>query len=171
MVCLLEPFPKQLGLADLSVQRIRGVDDIDLPRELCIKAVWFDEHMIELAAVVKAAPWWGQAAAYTVPADIAQFAGALKGFAEGGPPAAFEAGAESGYGLISLQFFRIDRAGHVACFARLASSSAESEHRPEHMSKLAVEFRVETWGVIQFSEQLARLGRTQSGQANLRIEP
>jgi hypothetical protein len=147
------------------------MDDVDLAREVYIEVIYVDEHLIELAVVVAAGHWRGRATAYTVPADVAGFADALLRFAGGGPSAAFEAGADTGIGLIALRFYRIDRSGHIACHARLASRGVPTEHRPEEESQLAVEFGAEAWAVGQFARQLAELARTRAGRASLTIEP
>ena len=147
------------------------MDDLDLAREVSIEVGYVDEHLIELAAVVGAGHWRGRATAYTVPAALDRFADALLRFADGGPPAEFEVGADTGIGLIALRFYRIDRSGHIACHARLASGSVPTEHRPEQVSQLAVEFGAEAWAVAQFARQLAELAGTQAGQASLAIEP
>lgn len=146
------------------------MDDLDLPREVNVEVVYVDEHLIGLAAVVGAGHWRGRATAYTVPADIARFAEALERFADGGPPAAFVAGEDNGVGLIALRFYRTDRAGHIACHARLALGGVPTEHRPEEVSRLEVEVGAEAWAVGQFARQLAELARTQAGQATLTIE-
>src|SRR5262249_55825367 len=119
------------------------MDDLDLPREVSIEVVYVDEHLIELAATVGAGCWRGRATAYTVPTDVNRFADALLQFAGGGPTATFEAGADNGIGLIALRFYRIDRSGHIAGHARLASGGVPTNHRPEQISRLAVEFGAE----------------------------
>jgi hypothetical protein len=146
------------------------MDDLDLPREVSIEVVYVDEHLIELAATVGAGRWRGRATAYTVPADVSRFADALLQFADAGPPAAFEAGADNGIGLIALRFYRIDRSCHIAGYAQLASGRVPTEHRPEQVSRLAVEFGAEAWAVVQFARQLAELARNQKGRATLAIE-
>src|SRR2546430_8401412 len=133
------------------------MDDLDLAREVSIEVVYVDEHLIELAAAVGAGHWRGRATAHTVPAEVARFADALRLFASGGPPAVFEAGAETGIGLIGLRFYRIDRSGHVACHARLALGGVPTDHRPEQVARLAVEFGAEAWAVEQFARQLAEM--------------
>ena len=80
------------------------------------------------------------------------------------------AGVDNGIGLIALRFYRIDRSGHIAGHATLASGGVPTDHRPEQVSRLAVEFRAEAWGVAQFARQLAELARTQEGRASLVIE-
>lgn len=147
------------------------MDDLDLPDEVSIEVVYVDEHLIELAAVVGAGYWRGRATAYTVPADVARFADALLRFADGGPPAEFQAGADTGIGLIGLRLYHTDRSGHIACHARLASGNVPTVHRPEQVSELAVEFGAEAWAVEQFARQLAEMARTQAGQASLAIQP
>lgn len=147
------------------------MDELNLAREVSIEVVYVDEHLIELAAWIGAGHWRGRATAYTIPYDIARFADALLLFAGGGPSAAFEAGAETGIGLIGLRFYRIDRAGHIACHARLALGGVPTEHRPEQVSRLAIEFGAEAWAVEQFARQIAEIAHTQAGQASLTIEP
>ncbi|MEX2119049.1 MAG: hypothetical protein WD847_05500 [Pirellulales bacterium] len=125
-----------------------------------------------MEATVGADHWRGQARAYAVPQDLAAFAAALQRFADGGAgQAEFTAGADNGIGLISLRFYRIDRAGHIACHARLASGGAPTHHRPEQVSRLAVEVGAEARSVGQFAGQLAEVARTQIGRASLAIEP
>src|SRR5262245_47186186 len=146
------------------------MDVLDLAREVSIEVVYVDEHLIELAATVGAGHWRGRATAYTVPADVNRFADALLQFADGGPPAAFEAGADNGIGLIALRFYRIDYSGHIAGHAQLASGRVPTDHRPEQVSRLAVEFGAEAWAVAHFARQLAELTRAQKGRASLAIE-
>jgi hypothetical protein len=146
------------------------MDDLHLAREVSIEVVYVDEHLIELAATVSAGNWRGRATAYTVPADVSRFADALAQFADGGATVAFEAGADNGIGLIALRFYRIDRSGHIAGHAQLASGRVPTDHRPEQVSRLAVEFGAEAWAVAQFARQLEELARTQKGRASLAIE-
>jgi hypothetical protein len=146
------------------------MDVLDLAREVSIELKYVDEHLIELAATVGAGHWRGRATAYTVPTKVSRFADALLHFADGGPSAAFEAGKDNGIGLIALRFYRIDLSGHIAGHAHLASGGVPTDHRPEQISRLAVEFGAEAWAVIQFAQQLRELARTQKGRASLAIE-
>ncbi len=146
--------------------------DLDLPHELLVEVVYVDEHLIELEAVVGAGHWCGRATAYTAPEDIAAFADALERFAAGTARAAdFTAGADNGVGLVALRFYRIDRAGHIACHARLASGRVPTEHRPEQVCQLAVEVGAEAGAVGRFARQLGKLARARSGRASLAVEP
>jgi hypothetical protein len=154
----------------LGTTKAHRRDDVDLAREVSIEVVYVDEHLIELAATVSDGRWRGQSTAYTVPGEVSRFAEALLQFANGGPSAAFKAGADNGIGLIALRFYQFDHAGHIAIHVQLASG-APTEHRPEQVSQLAVELRAEAWGVARFARQLAELARTQKGRASLATEP
>ena len=146
------------------------MNGVKLPHEIVVAVVYVDEHLIELEAVVGAGNWCGRGSAYTVPQDIATFAVALQRFADGASAKAeFVAGADTGIGLIGLRFYRVDRAGHIACHVRLATGSLPTDHREEEMFRLSIEVQPEAWGVIQFARQLGEVARTQTGQASLQV--
>ena len=148
------------------------MDHLDMPVEVSIEVVYVDEHLVQLEAIVGAGHWSGRARAYTVPQEIADFAKVLDRFASGTTGSAeFTAGADNGIGLVALRFYRIDRAGHIACHARLASDSVATEHRPEQISLFAVEVGAEAGAVGRFARQLEELARVQSGRASLMIDP
>lgn len=77
----------------------------------------------------------------------------------------FEIGSESDGGWLSLRFYTVDRAGHLACHVRLATK-AESG-RPEGVRRLALEFPTEPALVDRFACQLAALAETLTGEAVL----
>ncbi|HEV3257012.1 MAG TPA: hypothetical protein VG013_09050 [Gemmataceae bacterium] len=147
------------------------MDDLDLPHEVTLTVISVDEHLIEVEAVVGAGPWRGRARAYTVLQDIGAAAKGFQRFTDGAAAATeFAAGADTGIGLVALRFYRIDRAGHIACHIRLASGGVPTEHRPEEVARLSVEVRTEAWAVGQFARQLGEMARVKSGQASLAIE-
>jgi hypothetical protein len=144
--------------------------EIELPHEVSIAIVYVDEHLIELEAVVAGGHWCGRARAYTVPQDIEAFAIALERFADAVDAVAeFVAGADTGIGLIALRFYRIDRAGHIACHVRLATGGLPARCRPEEVFRLSIEVWTETWAVVRFAQQLSEMGRTRAGQAVLQV--
>jgi hypothetical protein len=146
------------------------MDDFDMPRQIALAVVYAEEYLIQLEATVAVGRWAGQARAYTTPEELRRFADALAEFgARLAGEAALEAGAENGIGLVALRFYTTDRARHVACHVRLASQTA-TEHRPEQVSRLAVEARVEPPAVAAFARQLAGMARSRSGQAALVTE-
>jgi hypothetical protein len=147
------------------------MDDVDLPHTVTLAIVYTHEDLIEVEAVVRAGHWRGRASAYTAPQNLAVAAAALQRFADGSTPGAeFAAGADSGVGLVAWRFYRIDRAGHIACHFRLASGGLPTEHRPEEVAQLSVEVRAEAWAVGQFARQLVEQGRLRAGQASLALD-
>jgi len=147
-----------------------AVDDQNLSGELSVEVVWSDDQMIELEALVNVGQWRGQARAYTTRQEVITFSESLVQFAEGGSPTEFVAGSEDGSGFIGLRFYRIDRAGHIAGYVRLASGGLSFDHRPEQVSRLVVEFRVEAWALDEFARKLAPMAHDKSGRAYLVIE-
>lgn len=145
------------------------MDDADSTQELSIEVVYSDEHLIQLEAIVSTDGWRGRARAYTGAPDIAAFAAALSRFANGEQTSVgTTAGDDSGIGLIALRFYRIDRAGHLAGHIALASDVPD-DHRPEQISRLAVEFSAEVWSLTKFAAELCELARTQSGRAAMTV--
>jgi hypothetical protein len=142
------------------------MDEDALLQELSLEVVWFDEHLVELEAVVCAGNWRGRAKAYTGEESIAAFATALQEFTDGKATSAeYIAGADNGVGLIALRFYRVNRAGHVS----LASGGLGANPRPEEISRLAVEFSAEAWPLTRFAAELGELARARSGRAALPI--
>src|SRR5262245_27833272 len=115
-------------------------EKIELPHSVSLSIVYVDEHLIELEAVLKTGDWSGRARAYTVPQNIEAFGIALNRFADAVDAGAeFVAGADSGIGFIALRFYRIDRAGHIACHVRLATGELPNDCRPEEVFRLSIE--------------------------------
>jgi hypothetical protein len=88
----------------------------------------------------------GRASAYTVRADLEAFARDLARFSgELRAGCAFEAGLEGGdspLGFVALRFYGLDALGHVACHLRLKTEAAQG-HRPEELTRVAIELRTE----------------------------
>jgi hypothetical protein len=148
----------------------QAMDDIALPHQVSLAIVYVDEHLIQLEAAVRAGHWSGRARAYTVPESIAAFGIALKRFADAVDAVAeFEAGADTGIGFLAIRFYRVDRAGHIACHVRLATSES-NDCRPEEVFRLSIEVRTEAWAVVQFAQQIGEMARTQAGHALLHVD-
>ena len=146
------------------------MSDPNLSGELSMEVVWSDDQMIELEAFVNVGHWRGQARAYTTPPQVVSFSEALVQFTEGGSSTELVAGSDNGSGMIGLRFYRIDRAGHIAGYVRLASDGHTFDHRPEQVSRLEVEFRVEAWALCEFARKLAQIVHDKLGRASLMIE-
>jgi hypothetical protein len=147
------------------------MDEIAPPHQVALAIVYVDEHLIELEAEVRAGHWSGQARAYTVPENIGAFGIVLKRFADAVDAVAeFEAGADTGIGLIAMRFYREDRAGHIACHVRLATHPPK-DCRPEEVFRLSIELQTEAGAVVQFARQISEMAKARGGQALLQVLP
>jgi len=146
----------------------KRMNDVELPDEVTLAAVYVDEDLIELEAVIRAGHWRGRARAYTVPQCISTFITALERFADGEiSEAEFTAGADTGIGLAALRFYKVDRSGHIVCHVRLATGYSTANQRPEEVFRLSIEVKTEAWAVIRFARQLGEMVQTQAGKASL----
>jgi hypothetical protein len=149
----------------------QAIEEVELPHEVSLAIVYVDEHLIELEAAVGSGHWSGRARAYTVPQHIEAFAIALKRFADAVDAVAeFVAGADTGIGLIALRFYRVDRAGHIACHVRLATGGLPNNFRPEEVLRLSIELRTEAWAVVPFARQISEMAQARAGRAVLQVQ-
>ena len=134
---------------------------------LTIRIVYEDfPHFMQFEARIVAGDWSGITWADHDPESVSESArdllawtaSPLEGFG-------FEFGTAAGQGWLSLRFYQIDRAGHVACHLQLATKVEPS--RPEGVRRLALEFSTEPALVERFARQLAALAETLTGEAIL----
>jgi len=146
------------------------MDDPMMEQQIALEVVYADEHLIELEARVGVGKWRGEARAYTTAQNIRAFSEQLEHFlSQITGEVAFQVGEENGIGMIALWFYTTDRARHIACQVRLASQTA-TEHRPEEVSKLALEASTEPAAVARFMRGLLTIAGKHSGQAVLIVE-
>ena len=141
-------------------------DELRSP-SLILRVVYEDlPDLIEVEARVAAQGWSGTAWAYISPHLLAEEARDLLKWTErllG--EFALEAGADTGIGWLSLRWYTIDRAGHLACHIRIATS--ETGCRPEGVRRLNLEFRTEPALVERFARQLIALAESLDREAIL----
>jgi hypothetical protein len=135
---------------------------------LTLRVVYEDlPDLIEVEARVAADGWSGIACAYTSPHSLGEAARGLLNWAERpSEEFALEAGADTGIGWLSLRWYVIDRAAHLACHVRMATS-ADNSDMPEDVRRLSLEFRTERSMVERFARQLASLAKSLTGEAVL----
>jgi hypothetical protein len=137
-----------------------------LPR-LTLRVVYEDlPDLIEVEARFVAGDWSGVTRAYTGPAPLAEEARGLLAWI-GRPREEFvlEAGSDTGIGWLSLRWYTTDRAGHLACHIRAATTVESS--RPESVRRLSFGFRTEPALVERFARQLIALAESLDGEALL----
>jgi len=77
-----------------------------------------------------------------------------------------EAGADTGVGLIALEFYVIDSVGHARCAISLAAKNVGYE-RPAQISRFAIELPTELGLVERFAQEWIGLGRDFKREARL----
>jgi hypothetical protein len=135
---------------------------------LTLRVVYEDlPDLIEVEARVAAYGWSGITCAYASPQALGKAARDLLSWTERPvEELALEAGADNGIGWLSLRWYAINRAGHLACQVRMATR-ADNSDTPEDVWRLSLEFRTERSMVERFARQLASLADTQAGEAVL----
>lgn len=140
----------------------------DADQELAVKVVWEDDHMIEIECAVHAENWAARSRAYTQRPQLAEFAQALKKFAQRcDGSASFEAGGEV-IGSVSLRFYPYNKSKHLACLVQL-STSVSTDHRPEEISRASLEVRTERGLVDSFADELKDVADGLYNEACLRL--
>jgi hypothetical protein len=133
---------------------------------LTLRIVYEDLDLIQIEARGAADGWSGIDWAYTSAQSLGEEAyGLLKWAQRLHGEFALEAGADTGIGWLSLRWYTIDRAGHLACHVQIATS--EDGRRPENVRRLSLEFRTEPSLVERFARQLAALAESLTGEAVL----
>lgn len=134
---------------------------------LTLRVVYEDlPDLIELEAQVVAGDWSGITRAYTDPVSLGEEArGLLACTTRLREEFALEAGADTGIGWLSLRWYTIDRAGHLACYVQIAT--AAGSNRPESLRRLSLEFLTEPALVERFARQLISVAETLTGEAVL----
>jgi hypothetical protein len=122
--------------------------------------------LIEVEARVAAAGWSGITRAYTGRVSLCEEARGLSAWtARPRDVFALEAGADTGVGWLSLRWYTIDRAGHLACHVQIATTAESS--RPEGVRRLSLEFLTEPALVERFARQLISVAESLTGEAVL----
>ena len=137
------------------------------PPRLTLRVVYEDlPDLIEVEARFAAGDWSGITRAYTGQVSLAEEARGLLAWTERPREEfALEAGSDNGIGWLSLRWYTIDRAGHLACHIRVATTAEGS--RPESVRRLSLEFRTEPALVELFARQLIALAESLDGEATL----
>jgi hypothetical protein len=141
-------------------------EDLHWP-SLTLRVVYEDlPDLIQVEARVEAAGWSGIAWAYTSPHSLGEEARGLLDWAKRlSGEFTLEAGADTGIGWLSLRWYAIDQAGHLACHVRMATRC--DSNRPESERRLSLEFVTEPSMVERFARQLASLSELLTGEAVL----
>jgi hypothetical protein len=124
--------------------------------------------MIEVETRVRAGEWSACSRAYCSPGFLSDDAGQLVAWSLN-PQGHFRlvAGADTGIGLLVLDFYTIDSAGHTRCAVTLATGSAPRDARLAETWRFAVVLKTEPGLIERFGRECLELGRDYSRKAML----
>jgi hypothetical protein len=115
--------------------------------------------LIELHVRVIHGEWSASSTAYTSPSFFTKIGPELLRWAKAPEEALrIEAGADTGVGWMVLQFYTIDRAGHVRCAITLATNARTNHPRPAETSRFAIELPTELGLIERFARECIALG-------------
>jgi hypothetical protein len=127
-----------------------------------------DVHLMELYVRVVHGEWSATSSAYVSRSFLTENGEAILRWVEAPTePLNIEAGADTGMGWMILQFYRIDRAGHVRCAITLATKTRTDGPRAAETSRFAIELPTELGLIERFARACIALGSDPKLDANL----
>ena len=135
---------------------------------LQFRARYIDLDMMEISVRVFHGEWSAVSTAYTVLSFLTDNGNALLRWVEApDKPLRIEAGADTGIGWMVLEFYTINRAGHVRCAITLASKTRTNGPRPAETSRFSIELPTELGLVERFASECIALGANHKREARL----
>ncbi len=132
------------------------------------RVVYEDVHLMEISVRVLHGEWSAVSTAYAELSFFTENGNALLRWVEAPDnPLRIEAGADTGLGLVVLQFYTINRAGHVRCAVTLATKTRTNSPRPAETSRVSIELPTELGLVERFARECIALGGKLKGEARL----
>ncbi len=124
--------------------------------------------LIELGVRVIHGEWSAVSTVYVSPSFLTEDGTAILQWVDApDEPLRIEAGADTGIGWMVLQFYKINRAGHVRCAITLATSTRTNEPRPAETSRFAIELPTELGLIERFARDCIALGGDFKREARL----
>jgi len=133
-----------------------------------LRVIAEDVHLMELYVRVVHGEWSATSSAYVSRSFLTENGEAILRWVEAPTePLNIEAGADTGMGWMILQFYRIDRAGHVRCAITLATKTRTDGPRAAETSRFAIELPTELGLIERFARACIALGSDPKLDANL----
>jgi hypothetical protein len=137
---------------------------------LQLSVIYEDLHLIELRIRVAHGEWSAVSTAYVSRSFLGETGQAiLHWIAAPNELLNVEAGADTGIGWIVLQFYTIDRAGHVRCSVQLASKTRTDGPRSAETSRFSVELPTELGLIERFARECIALENDFKREARLAV--
>ena len=135
---------------------------------LQFRVIYEDEHLLEISVRVLHGEWSALSTAYTSLSFFTENGNALLRWVEApDQPLRIKAGADTGIGWMVLEFYTINRAGHVRCAITLASKTRTNGPRPAETSRFSIELPTELGLVERFGRECIALGANHKREARL----
>jgi hypothetical protein len=135
---------------------------------LQFRVTYEDLDLIEISVRVRHGEWSAVSTTYTSPSFFTENGNALLRWVEAPyEPLRIEAGADTWIGWMVLQFYTINRAGHVRCAITLATQTEMGELRPAETSRFSIELPTELGLVERFARECIALGGNHKREARL----
>jgi hypothetical protein len=128
-----------------------------------------DVHLLEISVRVLHGEWSAVSTAYADLSFFTENGNALLRWVEApDKPLRIEAGADTGWGWMVLEFYTINRAGHVRCAITLATKTGTAGYsRPAETSRFSIELPTELGLVEHFARECIALGANLKREARL----
>ena len=138
-------------------------------RFLQLRVIYRDPpDLMQLEVLVQYEGWAARSTVYASPHGFANDCERLSRWTKSlSEPLIIEAGADTGIGWLKLDFYTVDRVGHVACAVNLATGNQPTEARPAQTRRMAIEIPTEPALIEQFARACISLGKQLDGQAKL----
>ena len=135
---------------------------------LQFRVTYEDVHLMEISVRVRHGEWSAVSTAYADLSFLTENGNALLRWVEApDKPLRIEAGADTGLGWVVLQFYTINRAGHVRCAITLATMTRTDGPRPAETWRVSIELPTELGLVEGFARECIALGGNLKREARL----
>jgi hypothetical protein len=135
---------------------------------LQFRVIYEDLDLLEISVRVLHGEWSAVSTAYTSLSFFTENGNALLRWVEApDKPLRIEAGADTGFGWMVLQFYTINLSRHVRCAITLATSTETHGSRPAETSRFSIELPTELGLVERFARECIVLSGNHKREARL----
>jgi len=136
---------------------------------LQFRVTYEDVHLLEISVRVRHGEWSAVSTAYTDLSFFTENGNALLRWVEApDKPLRIEAGADTGFGWVVLQFYTITLSRHVRCAIALATKTGSAGYsRPAETSRFSIELPTELGLVERFARECIAVSGNLKREARL----
>ena len=133
-----------------------------------LRVIWKDDDLVELNVIATNNRFFGTTKVYAdaESISISSFAQSLIGFPHGNKELLYQAGTKEGNSYFAMNFFCVDKAGHIGVVINL-ENKVLSEFGYKEVEKLQMQINVESNAIDNFQRALYHMATSQKGTAIL----